>query len=301
MQKKELFKKIFDVENIFKEALEKEYGLTRIKGPLFVDPHTGFNDGLSGKEAPVSFNHNGVRYEIVQSLAKWKRFALKEYGFKKGEGVFVEMHAIRPNESDLSKYHSLHVDQYDWEKIISKEERNIEFLKQEVKKIYAVILKTKEQMMKQNSWLKHNMTKDIFFITSKELLDMYPKMSPEEREFEITKKHGAVFIIGIGHELSDGVKHGDRAPDYDDWNLNGDILVWDKVNQDVLELSSMGIRVDEKSILTQHKLANKEDYLVRPYHKGIINKELPLTIGGGIGRSRINMFILEQNDITNVK
>lgn len=301
MTKKEIFKAINFAEETFMKKLEKDFGLINIKGPLFVEPSTGFNDDLSGTERAVSFKNKDKEYEIVQSLAKWKRWALKEYDFEKEEGLFVKMHAIRPDENETSKYHDLHVDQYDWERHIGSEMRNIDYLKEQVSKIYGIIFETKEELKKKYKELSSLKTDNVTFITSEELRKLYPKLTSEEREKEFAKEHKAIFIMKIGHKLEDGVPHGLRAPDYDDWDLNGDLIVWDEINKDAIELSSMGIRVDSKSIISQHEIADRKDKLSSPFHKSIIESELPLSIGGGIGRSRINMFLLEQKHILDVK
>ena len=301
MEKIALFKLIKATESIFKEKMETKLDLLEIKGPMFVKPESGLNDELSGTEKPVSFKYQEQTYEIVQSLAKWKRAALHNYNFGMHKGLFVEMNAIRPNENKLSKYHSLHVDQYDWEKVISKTDRSINFLKKEVKIIYDMIYETKQELMKACPFLKNHLSKKLVFITSEKLEKMYPGLTPEKREYEFAKRHKAIFIIGIGHKLSNGIPHGLRAPDYDDWRLNGDLIVWDEVNNSELELSSMGIRVNNKSIVNQHKIIGSEEKLSLPFHKNIINNKCLLSIGGGIGRSRMNMFILERKHITEVK
>lgn len=301
MKKQALFKAIELTEAIFKEIFTADLNLQLIKGPLLVDPTTGLNDNLSGIEKPLSFSTGNEVREVVQSLAKWKRQALAEYEFKPLTGLYVNMHAIRPDENDIDKYHDFHVDQYDWEKHITKDQYNIEFLKQEVAKIYQVIVQTKVQLTKKLTFLTQTLAPKITFITSEELYQLYPTLSPEKREKAFTKKHRSVFIIGIGKKLSNNEKHDLRAFDYDNWSLNGDLLVWDKLNQDALELSSMGIRVDAQVMQKQYLAAEHTFSLATSYHQKILKSQLPLSIGGGIGRSRLNMFLLEQDHILKVK
>ncbi len=287
------------LEDYFKDELAKQMSLTQVNGPLFVEPSTGLNDSLSGTENPVSFEYKDAKLEIVHSLAKWKRFALWEFNVPVGEGIFVHMDAIRPNENYLSKYHSLHVEQYDWEKTILKEDRNLEFLFNEVNKIYKALLNTKKEMVSQYPELVETLSEEITFVSSEELKDLYPQLSPEEREKIFTKKHKSIFIYGIGHALSDGEPHGLRAPDYDDWEINGDLIVWDNINKDALELSSMGVRVDKKALNKQMEISNVDKYT--DFHKSVLEETIPFSIGGGIGRSRINMFVLEKAHIGEVQ
>lgn len=286
------------IKNNFEINLAHELSLARVSAPLFVDPRTGLNDNLSGKEKAVSFNLlNGQELEIVQSLAKWKRYALKKYNLS---GLYTDMNAIRPNE-ELDNLHSLYVDQWDWEKVISKEDRNINYLKETVRHIYKAFLKTEEYISSLYKELKHNLPSDIKFFTTQELLDKYPNLSPKERENAITEEYKAVFIIGIGRALSDGSIHDTRAADYDDWNLNGDILVWHETLKVALEISSMGIRVDKASLMSQTALKREEYKLEYDYHKQILNDELPLTIGGGIGQSRLCLYFLNKAHIGEVQ
>ena len=286
------------IKNEFELKLAEELGLTRVSAPLFVDPNTGLNDNLSGKEQAVGFDLIDKKHlEIVQSLAKWKRYALKKYNLS---GLYTDMNAIRPNE-ELDNLHSLYVDQWDWEKVITKEERNLDYLKDTVRKIYKAFLKTEDFISSLYPELKHDLPKDITFIDSNELLKMYPNLTNKERENEITKKYKAVFLIGIGKRLDNGEVHDLRASDYDDWNLNGDILVWHDTLKIALEISSMGIRVNKDVLLKQLSDKNENFKLERDYHKQIINEELPLTIGGGIGQSRLCLFFLNKAHIGEVQ
>ena len=291
------------VKDFFQNSLAKNLNLLRVTAPLFVKPESGLNDNLNGFERPVSFGikeHNDEEAEIVHSLAKWKRYALKKYGFSKGQGLYTDMNAIRRDE-DTDNIHSIYVDQWDWEKIIDKEERTLDTLKQTVKAIYKSLKNTEKYMSIQYEYIEEILPKDIFFITSQELFDMYPDKTPKEREYLICKEKGAVFIMQIGLNLSNGERHDGRAPDYDDWNLNGDILVYYPVLDIALELSSMGIRVDEASLLSQLDQLNCNDRKDMPFQKAILNKELPYTIGGGIGQSRICMFFLRKAHIGEVQ
>ena len=286
------------IKNNFEKNLSSALGLARVSAPLFVDPKTGLNDNLSGKEKAVSFNLlNGQGLEIVQSLAKWKRYALKKYDLS---GLYTDMNAIRPNE-ELDNLHSLYVDQWDWEKVIKKEERNLDYLKQTVRNIYKAFLETEEYISKLYPALKHDLPKDITFLTTDELLDLYPNLDNKGRENAITEKYKAVFIIGIGRKLKDGSIHDARAADYDDWDLNGDILVWHDTLKVALEISSMGIRVNKESLLKQIEIKHEEFKLEYDYHQQIINNELPLTIGGGIGQSRLCLFFLNKAHIGEVQ
>ncbi len=291
------------VKDFFQNSLAKNLNLLRVTAPLFVKPESGLNDNLNGFERPVSFGikeHNDEEAEIVHSLAKWKRYALKKYGFSKGEGLYTDMNAIRRDE-DTDNTHSIYVDQWDWEKIIDKEERNIDTLKTTVKAIYKALKNTEKYMAIQYDYIEEILPKEIFFITSQELLDMYPDKTPKEREYLICKEKGAVFLMQIGGELSNGESHDGRAPDYDDWSLNGDILVYYPVLDIALELSSMGIRVDENSLQQQLNIANCNDRKEMPFQKAILDKQLPYTIGGGIGQSRLCMFFLRKAHICEVQ
>ena len=290
------------IKDYFEKELGEELNLIRVSAPLFVRPETGLNDTLSGIERPVSFDVPDIKnnVEIVHSLAKWKRFALKRYNFNIGEGLYTDMNAIRRDEV-LDNTHSIYVDQWDWELILSKEDRNINFLKETVNKIYSVFKKTESYIYTLYPDLKPILPEKIQFFTSQDLEDLYPNLSYEKREDAITKERGAVFLMQIGHNLKSGKPHGIRAPDYDDWNLNGDILFWYPPLNKAIELSSMGIRVDEKSLKSQIKLAHAEDRLTMDYHKKLINGNLPLTIGGGIGQSRMCMFFLQKIHIGEVQ
>lgn len=296
---------IKEIKDFFERGLAEALNLTRISAPLFVVKKTGLNDNLNGVERPVEFdmlsNPNNI-IEIVHSLAKWKRMALKRYGIKNGNGIYCDMNAIRRDE-ELDNIHSIYVDQWDWEMVITKEERErgLEFLKEIVTKIYKVFLATEAVVNMKYHSLKTKLPDDIFFITSQELEDMYPNLSPKDRENEITKKHKSVFLMQIGKILNGGEKHDGRAPDYDDWNLNGDILVWNDVLNMAFELSSMGIRVDKKSLKEQLEISNNKERENLDFHKMLLNDELPLTIGGGIGQSRICMLLLQKAHIGEVQ
>ena len=290
------------VKDFFQQTLSQKLNLLRVSAPTFVAPESGLNDNLNGVERPVSFDIKaieGSNAEIVHSLAKWKRYALKKYGFSHGEGLYTDMVAIRRDE-DLDNIHSVYVDQWDWEKIISKEERSIETLKETVRTIYSVLRKTEKYMAVQYDYIEEILPKDIFFITTQELLDMYPDCTPKEREYRITREKGAGFLRKVGKALTNGERHDGRAPDYDDWELNGDILVYYPVLDIALELSSMGIRVDEDALDRQLTEAGCDDRRELPFQKAILNKELPYTIGGGIGQSRICMFFLRKAHIGEV-
>ncbi|MBQ3665647.1 MAG: aspartate--ammonia ligase [Lachnospiraceae bacterium] len=291
------------VKDYFERSLAKELNLTRVSAPLFVTPESGLNDNLNGVERPVSFGikeQDERNVEIVHSLAKWKRQALKRYGFHSGEGLYTDMNAIRRDE-DTDNIHSIFVDQWDWEKIISKEERNVETLKQTVEKVYNALKDTEKFMAMQYNYINEILPSDLFFITSQELEDMYPGTTPKEREYKIAKLKGAVFIMQIGDQLASGEKHDGRAPDYDDWKLNGDIIVYYPVLDIALELSSMGIRVDEDSLREQLDKAGCPERANLPFQKAILDCELPYTIGGGIGQSRICMFYLRKAHIGEVQ
>lgn len=293
---------IKDLKDFFENRLGEMLNLTRVSSPLFVLPETGTNDNLNGTEKAVSFEVTDMKKkaEIVHSLAKWKRMALKKYGFSVGKGLYTDMNAIRKDE-ELDNIHSIYVDQWDWELIIDKNDRNIETLKAKVKKIYTVFKETEEHIHKIYPEIKKVLPEEITFITSQELLDMYPELTPKERENKIAKDKGAVFLMQIGKVLSCGDKHDGRSPDYDDWELNGDILFYNPVLDNAIELSSMGIRVDEESLRKQLKLSGCEDRKELDYHKALLNGELPYTIGGGIGQSRICMYFLNKAHIGEVQ
>ncbi|MBC5688612.1 aspartate--ammonia ligase [Mediterraneibacter sp. NSJ-55] len=294
---------IKEIKDHFERALAKSLHLTRVSAPLFVKPESGMNDNLNGIERPVSFGikeQDEAAAEIVHSLAKWKRYALKHYDFHSGEGLYTDMSAIRRDE-ETDNIHSLYVDQWDWEKIISKEERNTETLEYTVRKVYSALKDTEEFISRRYNYIESWLPDDIFFITSQELEDMFPEDTPKEREHRIAKAKGAVFISQIGKELASGEKHDGRAPDYDDWELNGDIIVYYPVLDIGLELSSMGIRVDEGALKKQLKLANCEERASLPFQKALLNGELPYTVGGGIGQSRICMYYLRKAHIGEVQ
>ena len=290
------------VKDCFQRLLAERLNLLRVSAPLFVAPETGLNDNLNGIERPVSFDikEQGRDAEVVQSLAKWKRYALKRYGFHHGEGLYTDMSAIRRDET-TDNIHSIYVDQWDWEKIIDKDERNIETLKSTVRDIYAVLRKTEKYMAICYDYIDESLPRDIFFVTTSELEEMFPDNTPKEREYFIAKSNGAVCIMQIGDDLTDGKPHDGRAPDYDDWKLNGDIIVYYPVLDIALELSSMGIRVDEKSLAYQLKKAGCEDRAELPFQKSILEGKLPYSIGGGIGQSRICMFFLRKAHIGEVQ
>lgn len=289
-------------KDTFERKLAKNLDLTRVSAPLFVYPDTGLNDNLSGVERPVSFEikDTGKHAEIVHSLAKWKRMALGKYGFAYQEGLYTDMNAIRRDEV-MDNIHSIYVDQWDWEKVISAEDRNLDYLKDIVRKIVKALVDTKEIVNLEFPSLNLRFEKDIYFITSEELLQKYPNLSPKERENAICKEKQMVFIIGIGDKLSHGSSHDQRAPDYDDWQLNGDILVWYEPLEMAIELSSMGIRVDKQSLVSQLKKDNKIERLSLPFHDDVINDRIPLSIGGGIGQSRICLIMLEKVHIGEVQ
>ncbi len=285
----------------FEENLCNALNLTRASAPLFVKKGSGLNDDLNGVERPVSFDilQTGEIVEVVHSLAKWKRMALKQYNFPVHSGLYTDMNAIRRDET-CDSIHSLYVDQWDWEKVITKEDRTEDFLKETVKSIYGAVFDTAEEVAKKYPQIDNYLPKEIKFITTSELLSLYPDLTPKQRENEICKKYGAVFLMQIGGRLQNGEKHDGRAPDYDDWSLNGDLLVYNKVIDSAFELSSMGIRVDRDALLKQLKAENKEERLELPFHKALINDELPLSAGGGIGQSRLCMLILQKAHIGEV-
>lgn len=293
---------IKDLKDYFEQRLSEELKLTRVSSPLFVLPETGTNDNLNGVEKAVNFNVPNINknVEIVQSLAKWKRVALKKYGFDTGRGIYTDMNAIRKDE-ELDNIHSIYVDQWDWELIIDKEERNNGKLKDVVNKIYKVFKETEKHVHEIYPEIRKILPEEITFITSQELLDMYPDLSPKEREDKIVRDKGAVFLMQIGKILDNGDKHDGRSPDYDDWELNGDILFYNPVLDNAIELSSMGIRVDEESLKHQLDVANCNDRKELDYHKALLNGELPYTIGGGIGQSRICMYFLNKAHIGEVQ
>lgn len=291
------------IRDTFQHEFGKEMNLLRISAPLFVEKRSGLNDDLNGIEEPVHFTMKDIgdeRIEVVHSLAKWKRMALKKYGFQLHEGLYTNMNAIRKDE-ELDNLHSAYVDQWDWEKILTKEERTENVLKQHVRTIFKVI-----KHMEHEVWYKYpeavnHLPDKIHFITTQELLDKYPTYTAKERENAITKELGCVFIMKIGDKLSNGEKHDGRAPDYDDWQLNGDILFWYEPLQCALEISSMGIRVDKNSLVEQLRKEGKEERLQLPFHRAILEQRLPYTIGGGIGQSRLCMLLLKKAHIGEVQ
>lgn len=294
---------IKEVKDFFQKELAKQLNLTRVSAPLFVLPESGLNDNLNGVERPVSFGileQDDRKAEIVHSLAKWKRKALKEYGFHENEGIYTDMSAIRRDEI-TDNIHSIYVDQWDWEKIIKKEDRTREKLESIVRSVYKAIKVTDDYMAYEYDYIGRYLPNEITFVTTQELEDMYPDCTPKERENKIAKLHGAVFIEQIGDKMRSGEKHDGRAPDYDDWKLNGDIVVYYPVLGSAFELSSMGIRVDENSLKEQLAKAGCEERAELPFQKAILNKELPYTVGGGIGQSRICMFFLRKAHIGEVQ
>jgi aspartate--ammonia ligase len=300
------------VKDYFEVELANILNLQRVSAPLFVEAGTGINDDLNGIERPVSFDLKDIsntEAEIVQSLAKWKRMALARYDFAEGNGLYADMNAIRRDEI-LDNLHSIYVDQWDWERVISKRERNLDFLKSVVTKIYEVLRETEMVMYKKFPGLQPFLRDEITFVHSEELQEMYPKLSPRDREDAITKEKGAVFVIGIGGVLADGKAHDGRAPDYDDWTtptgnntkgLNGDIFVWNPVLEKGFEISSMGIRVDKKALIRQLEITGNEDRKKLEWHKMLLEHKLPLSIGGGIGQSRLCMLILQKAHIGEVQ
>lgn len=286
----------------FEKKLADKLSLFRVSAPLFVYPETGLNDNLSGDERPVSFEIKDTKKyaEIVHSLAKWKRYALGKYKISCYNGIYTDMNAIRRDE-ELDNLHSIYVDQWDWEKVISKKDRTKEYLMEEVVKIVEALSETKEILLTKYKQLSFPITSEVFFITSEDLLKMYPNNTPRERENLICEKMNTVFIIGIGDKLSNNQPHDNRAPDYDDWSLNGDLLIWHPLLQVGVELSSMGIRVDKEALLNQCEMANSLDRLKLTFHKSILDDSLPLSIGGGIGQSRLCLVLLEKIHIGEVQ
>lgn len=291
------------VKDFFQTLLAERLHLLRVSAPLFVDPLSGLNDNLNGVERPVAFdikNQNARQAEIVHSLAKWKRYALQKYGFSVGEGLYTDMSAIRRDE-EIDNIHSIYVDQWDWEKVIAGEDRTLDTLKDAVRTVYKVLRKTEKYMAINYDYIEEILPHDIFFITTRELEEMFPDYSPKEREYYISKAKGAVCIMQIGDKLESGDPHDGRAPDYDDWSMNADIIVYYPVLDIALELSSMGVRVDEKALQEQLVKAGCPERASLPFQKAILNRELPYTIGGGIGQSRICMFFLRKAHIGEVQ
>ncbi|MBR0112594.1 MAG: aspartate--ammonia ligase [Clostridia bacterium] len=292
------------VKDFFERDLAIQLNLTRVSAPLFVEKSSGLNDNLNGVERPVSFDVKDIDsgdVEIVHSLAKWKRMALSQYGFEEGEGLYTDMSAIRRDE-DTDNLHSIYVDQWDWEKRISKEQRTEQTLRHTVKAIYAALRHTERYIADDYAFVERNfLPKDIFFVTTEELEDMYPDLTPKERENRIAREKKAVFIMKIGGKLKSGEIHDGRAPDYDDWELNGDIVVYYPVLDIAFELSSMGIRVDEESLIRQLNERGCPERAQLPFHKAILEGRLPYSIGGGIGQSRICMYFLRKAHIGEVQ
>lgn len=291
------------IKDYFQQELAYGLNLRRVSAPLFVAPETGLNDNLNGVERRVSFtilDMDEKTVEIVQSLAKWKRMALGKYGIKPGHGIYTDMNAIRRDE-ELDNIHSLYVDQWDWEKVITKEQRTTEYLHETVTTIYNAVKNLGDYVNRLYRDIQTELPNEIYFITSQELEDLYPDKTPKERENLITKAHGAVFIEKIGGTLKSGEKHDGRSPDYDDWELNGDILLWNDVLDIAFEITSMGIRVDSDAMERQLKLAGAEDRKNLSFQSAVLNGELPLSIGGGIGQSRLCMFFLRKAHIGEVQ
>ncbi|MBO4309248.1 MAG: aspartate--ammonia ligase [Clostridia bacterium] len=289
------------VKDFFERDLATQLNLTRVSAPLFVNPNSGLNDDLNGVERPVGFDlRDGNKLEIVHSLAKWKRYALKQYDFEVGEGLYTDMNAIRRDE-ETDNLHSMFVDQWDWEKIITKEQRTEKTLREAVGCIYDALQHTEHYIVNEYSFIGKLLPEKITFVTTQELEDRYPDRTPKEREYLAAKEYGAIFLEQIGGALKSGAIHDGRAPDYDDWSLNGDIIVYYPVLDIALELSSMGIRVDEAALLRQLAIRGCEERAKLPFHKALLNGELPYTIGGGIGQSRMCMFFLRKAHIGEVQ
>lgn len=300
------------IKDFFQENLAAELRLRRVTAPLFVLKGTGINDDLNGVERPVTFavkEMNDAKAEVVHSLAKWKRMMLAQLGLPVGYGIYTDMNAIRADE-ELTNIHSLYVDQWDWEKVMTAQQRNLDFLKKTVRQIYSVLLRTEFLVYENYPSIKPMLPEEITFVHAQDLAAKYPALTPKEREYEVVKEHGAVFIIGIGGDFPNAEKHDGRAPDYDDWTtpntegtkgLNGDIVIWNPVLQQPFEISSMGIRVDKKALLLQLEIAGAMDRKELMFHKKLLNDELPLSIGGGIGQSRLCMYFLRKAHIGEVQ
>ena len=293
---------IKEVKDHFERSLAKHLNLTRVSAPLFVTPESGLNDNLNGVERPVSFDvlETGATVEIVQSLAKWKRLALGKYGFEPGEGLYTDMTAIRRDE-ETDNLHSIYVDQWDWEKVIEKKDRNLDTLRANVDAVYEAMKETERYISGKYDYIKDQLPDKLTYITTQELEDMYPDKTPKEREREAVKLHGAVFLSQIGERLRSGERHDGRAPDYDDWTLNGDIIVYYPVLDISFEVSSMGIRVDEEALMRQLKIAGCEERKDLAFQKALLEGKLPYSIGGGIGQSRICMYFLRKAHIGEVQ
>ena len=295
-------KAIVLIKRIFEDVFSGALNLRRVSAPLFVSKESGLNDNLNGVERPVEFDvpATGMNSQIVHSLAKWKRLALHTYGFETGSGLITDMNAIRRDE-ELDNLHSVYVDQWDWEKVISESDRNTDYLKLTVEKIVNAICDTQKTLMNIYPVLKYPIERKVSFITSQELEDMYPLLTPKQRENEYLKEHKTAFIMQIGKALKSGKPHDGRAPDYDDWELNGDIMFYNEVLSQAFEISSMGIRVSPESLRRQLRISGKEEYALLPFHKMLLNGELPYTIGGGIGQSRLCMLFLNKAHIGEVQ
>ncbi len=291
------------IKDTFQALLAQGMHLERVTAPVLVTGRSGINDDLNGVERKVDFTIKSMdeeKAEVVQSLAKWKRVALGRYGFQAGEGLYTDMNAIR-RDDDMDNTHSIFVDQWDWEAVITPAQRTVEHLKETVRRIVKAIADTNRQLQQKYPLLTTRIAEDVYFITAQELEDRYPAMSGKEREDAITREHGTVFLMQIGHKLTSGRPHDGRAPDYDDWTLNGDLLLWDDVRGHALEISSMGIRVDAAALEKQLALAGAQERMRFPYHQGVANGTLPLTIGGGIGQSRLCMLLLQKAHIGEVQ
>lgn len=290
------------LKRIFEDEIKRALNLKRVSAPLFVDPNTGLNDNLNGVERPVSFDilETKTEAQIVHSLAKWKRMALHKYGFQPGEGLYTDMNAIRRDE-EMDNLHSIYVDQWDWEKVITREDRNTDYLKETVKLIVNAVCNTLDELKKEFPLIPVELSRDVSFVTTQELEDMYPELSPKEREDVYLKEHKTAFVMQIGDLLKSGQKHDGRSPDYDDWKLNGDIVFWNDVLGRAFEVSSMGIRVDEKALDEQLTKAGWDEKRTLPFHKMLLNGELPLTMGGGIRQSRLCMLLLAKAHIGEVQ
>ena len=293
---------IKEVKDTFEALLAKALNLSRISAPLFVPSGSGLNDNLNGVERPVSFDlkSTGARAEVVQSLAKWKRYALAKYGFEPHSGLYCDMNAIRRDE-EMDALHSVYVDQWDWEAVILREDRTRAYLESTVKKIYAALYAAAETLRKDYPVLENYFSEDITFVTTQELEDAYPALSPKERECVFTQEHGSAFVMQIGGKMRSGFRHDGRSPDYDDWTLNGDIVAWYPPLGCAFELSSMGIRVDEAALISQLTESGCLDRLNLPFHRALAEGDLPLTMGGGIGQSRLCMFLLNKAHIGEVQ
>ncbi len=293
---------IGSVKRIFEDYLSAALNLKRVSAPLFVEPQTGLNDDLNGIERAVEFDikETGTTAQIVHSLAKWKRMALHKYGFPVGEGLYTDMNAVRRDE-EMDNIHSIYVDQWDWEKVIDQPSRNVEYLKETVNKIVTAICDTQDKIKELYPQLNTSLSREVKFITTQELEDLYPSLTPKERENKFLKQHKTAFIMQIGDILTSGTKHDGRAPDYDDWTLNGDIMFWNETLESAFEISSMGIRVDEKSLDLQLKKASCDNRRELEFHKMLLSGQLPLTMGGGIGQSRLCMLLLGKAHIGEVQ